>query len=105
MDITTILRQRDRASFDWLYNQYAAPLFGIILRMVEEHAIAQNLLKDTFVEAWRTLDQFDVAKGSVFTWMLRIARAKAASYTGHSIQKDGAETMKAIAWDNLADDR
>ena len=80
MDITTILRQRDRASFDWLYKRYAHMLFGTIRRMVEENAIAERLLQETFVEAWKSLDQYEGKAGDLFIWMLRIARAKANGY-------------------------
>ena len=80
MDITAILRQRDRASFDWLYSQYAGILLGIIRKRVEENAVAESLLQETFVEAWKSLDEFDAKAVSLFIWMLRIARAKADEY-------------------------
>lgn len=96
MDITAIRRQRDRASFDCLYNQYAAMLFGIILRIVENNAVAENVMKDTFIDAWRMLDQFDETKGSLFTWMLRIARAKATKYLSHNAEDQSAERQKWV---------
>jgi len=80
MDITSVLRQRDRQSFDWLYGQYAGMLFGILRKIVEENTIAERLLHETFVEAWKSLDKFDGKTGDLFIWMLRIARAKAAGY-------------------------
>jgi RNA polymerase sigma-70 factor (ECF subfamily) len=82
-----MLRQRNRQSFDWLYNQYGGMLFGLIRRMVSEDAVAEELLLETFVAAWKSLDQFDGTSGSLLTWMLRIARAKAVQYAGHNNQK------------------
>ena len=88
MDITAILRQRDRQSFNWLYDRYAAMLFGIILRMVEENAIAESLLQETFVEAWKSLEEFDGKNGDLFIWMLRIARVKAKGYIRYRGQEE-----------------
>ena len=88
MDVIAILKQRDRQTFDWLYRQYAGVLFGIIRKQVEEKVAAENLLLETFVTAWRNLDEFDGRSGSLFIWMLRIARTKVAEYTRDEKQEN-----------------
>jgi RNA polymerase sigma-70 factor (ECF subfamily) len=76
MDVKAMLLQRDRQSFDWLYSQYAAILFGLIRRTVTESSTAESLLQETFVTAWRSLDQFEGPGKEFFNWLLRIAKHK-----------------------------
>ena len=68
------LRQRDQQAFQWLYDQYSAALYGVVLRIVRDDEQAQDLLQDIFVKIWKNLDSYDASKGRLFTWILNIAR-------------------------------
>ncbi len=68
------LKDREEQAFEQLYNDYAPMLFGIILRIVDNQADAENLLQDCFVKIWMNIAQFDPQKGWLATWMINIAR-------------------------------
>ena len=68
------LMQRDDRAFQWLYENYSAALYGVLLKVVREEEQAQDLLQEVFVKIWNNLASYDRQKGRLFTWMLNIAR-------------------------------
>lgn len=68
------LRNRDKAALSYLYDHYADAIYGVVQRIVLQNDVAEEVLQDAFMRYWEKIDQFDPAKGRLFTWMLRIAR-------------------------------
>ncbi len=69
-----MLRLKTKEAFDQLYQQYAAVLYGVILRVLGDEHTSQDVLQEAFVKIWQRIDQYDPAKGRLYTWMLNIAR-------------------------------
>lgn len=74
------LKARNSLSFRRLYKLYSASLLGVILRVVPAREIAEDILQDTFVKIWKSLDMYDPDKAKLFTWMARLARNSAIDY-------------------------
>ena len=47
------LQQQDQRAIAALYDQYGAALYGVVLRIVQSRELAEQVLQDTFVKAWR----------------------------------------------------
>jgi RNA polymerase sigma-70 factor (ECF subfamily) len=79
------LQQQDSAAIGELYDAYGRALFGVVLRIVQSRELAQQVLQDTFVKAWRNGASYDTSKGRLFTWLVNIARNTAidATRTSH----------------------
>ena len=75
------LKEGDQNSLEKLYDNYSPALYGLILKIVHDEAVAQDILQDCFVKIWKNAKQFDATKGSLFTWMLNITRNKSIDYT------------------------
>ncbi|MEZ5039876.1 MAG: sigma-70 family RNA polymerase sigma factor [Saprospiraceae bacterium] len=93
-DIIRLLKQQDKKSIEILYDQYGAALYGVVLKIVQAETLAEDVLQDTFVKIWRNGATYDSDKGTLFTWMLNIARntaidtIKSAAYRhGKKIQE------------------
>ena len=80
-DLVLLLKQRDRSAFDYLYEQYSGALYAVVLNIITDRETASDILQDVFVKIWRQLDQYDPAKGRLFTWMLNIARNASIDFT------------------------
>ncbi|HEY4150189.1 MAG TPA: RNA polymerase sigma factor [Chitinophagaceae bacterium] len=78
--LVILLKQKDRAGFNELYEHYAATLYGVICRVVNDAATAEDVLQETFVKVWKNIDQYDEEKGTFFTWLLNITRYTAIDY-------------------------
>jgi len=73
-DLVLLLKHGDQAAFDYLYERYSGALYSVILNVVQDKETGNDVLQEVFVKIWRRLDQYDPAKGRLFTWMLNIAR-------------------------------
>jgi RNA polymerase sigma-70 factor, ECF subfamily len=67
-------------TFANLYNNYAAALFGICIKLVRCKATAEDLLQDVFVKIWKHIHTYNALKGTLFTWMLNITRNTCIDY-------------------------
>ncbi len=68
------IRQKDQAAFSYLYDNYAAALYGVIYRMIEDEKLGEDILQEAFVKIWNNFSTYDTAKGRLFTWMLNLTR-------------------------------
>jgi RNA polymerase sigma factor (sigma-70 family) len=66
------LLNKDQQVFAQLYQQFSPPLYAFIVSRVKDTEVAENLLQDVFVKAWRNAGQYDPAKGRLFIWMYKI---------------------------------
>ncbi|WP_316757646.1 RNA polymerase sigma factor [Pedobacter aquatilis] len=67
-------------AFNNLYRNYSANLFGVILKIVNQHETAEDLLQDVFLKIRRSIAFYDSDRGRFFTWMLNIARNTAIDH-------------------------
>lgn len=68
---------RNRA-FDQLVHQYQRMLYFHVRRIVIEHEDADDVLQNTFIKAWKHIEQFR-EEASLKTWLYRIATNEALS--------------------------
>jgi RNA polymerase sigma-70 factor (ECF subfamily) len=68
------LQSNDQRHFQKLYNWFSPALFGLILKWIKDKEVAENLLQDVFIKAWRCRKLYDAGKGRLFTWLYRITR-------------------------------
>lgn len=61
-----------RKGFEMVVSQYSEQLYWQIRRMVLSHDDANDLLQNTFIKAWMSIDYFR-AEAKLSTWLYRIA--------------------------------
>lgn len=72
--LTAGLRGRESEAYAYLYDNYSAALFGVIKRILDDEAESEDILQDVFVKIWQKIGSYQPEKGSLYTWMLNIAR-------------------------------
>jgi RNA polymerase sigma factor (sigma-70 family) len=92
------LQSQDSAAISHLYDAYSGALFGVALRIVGSRELAEQVLQDTFVKAWRNGRQYDPSKGQLFTWLLNIARNTAidVTRTAHYRNQTATDDVQAL---------
>ena len=75
------LRKKDRAAFEYLYDNYGGALLGVVSRIIKKEDMAEEVLQDVFLKIWDRMESYDASKGKLFTWMLNIARNQAIDKT------------------------
>ena len=73
-ELVLALQRREKLGAEALYDMYSASLFGLIVRIVNDDAIAEDILQDTFVKIWNSFSSYNSEKGRLFTWMVNLAR-------------------------------
>jgi RNA polymerase sigma-70 factor (ECF subfamily) len=73
-ELVLALSRRERIGAEALYDMYSASLFGIISRVINDTAVAEDVLQETFVKIWNSFSSYSTEKGRLFTWMVNIAR-------------------------------
>ncbi|WP_293311901.1 RNA polymerase sigma factor [Pedobacter sp. UBA5917] len=66
------LRNQDGKAFKLLYKQYAAAIYGAIIRKVNDEEKAKLILDQTFCEVWKSFDLYDATKLRIFSWIYQI---------------------------------
>jgi RNA polymerase sigma-70 factor, ECF subfamily len=61
-----------------LFARYRVKVYRWLLRLVDDEALAEDLLSEVFLDVWRHAASFE-ARSSLSTWLLAIARYKALS--------------------------
>lgn len=64
----------DLPALSELYDQIAAPLFSVALRILGDSADAEEVVQDVFIQVWEKAATFDPDLGSAFHWALSITR-------------------------------
>lgn len=67
----------DRDAFALLYDELAALIYGVVLRVVRDPSISEEVSQEIFMEIWKTANRFDSNKGSINTWAATIAHRRA----------------------------
>lgn len=65
--------QRDADALSTLYDRHAQTVYNLIVRIVRDHALADDLLQETFWQVWQKARDY-TGRGSVAAWLHRIAR-------------------------------
>lgn len=71
------IARRDRRAFEQLYEATSAKLYGIVLRILHQRALADDVLQEIYVRIWERAGDFDQTRASPITWMATIARNRA----------------------------
>ena len=89
-------RLGDRHAFDLLVLKYQSRLLSVVGRLVSNRSDAMDVLQDTFVKAFRSLNTFR-GESAFYTWLYRIAvntaknhlTARAKEAKDVSVDEDG----------------
>jgi RNA polymerase sigma-70 factor (ECF subfamily) len=104
--IARIARQDERA-LEALYDATAARVHGLVRRLTQRAALAEEVLEATYWQVWREAPRFDAARGRPLTWLLSMARSRAIDalrreqrFQHEALPEDGED--QAAAWCDAA---
>jgi len=98
-ELVTRLKANSQVAFEYLYDHYSAALYGVILKIVKDEEGASDVLQESFLKIWRNIGSYVPEKGTLFTWMLNIARNRAIDM----LRTDARTEKKVIRLDVVAD--
>ncbi len=79
-DDATLLKRMasgDEQSLGAFYDRWHPMVYAIALRIVRQRTDAEDVVEETFWQAWRQAERYDESRGGVQTWLLTMARSRA----------------------------
>jgi len=67
----------DRDAFARLYDRTAPRVFGLVKRLLRDHAQSEEVTQEIFLEIWQTAARYDPSKGGAIAWMLTMTHRRA----------------------------
>lgn len=69
--------QGDEMAFGQLFRRYASRLLGFLVQLLGRRDVAEEVLQEVFLEAWRGAAKFDASRASFRSWIFLLARSRA----------------------------
>ena len=91
--IVALLEERKKEAISLIYDNYSAALFGLIIRIVNTHENAEEVLQNVLLKVWSNANTYDASKGRLYTWLVNIARNSAIDYTRSAKYKAGKKAV------------
>jgi len=77
LNIVEGLIDRDEQSLVALYDFSLAKVYGLALKITRRHDLAEEVVEDTYMQAWHEINKFDAERGPIIAWLLVICRSRA----------------------------
>ena len=76
-ELTAAAAAGNRDAFAALYDRHSPTVFGLLRKMLPGSADAEDVLQETFLQAWRQAGRYDPDRSSVLGWLVMMARSRA----------------------------
>jgi RNA polymerase sigma-70 factor (ECF subfamily) len=98
----------DETAFAALYDATSRRLFGLVLRVVRDHAMSEEVTQEAYLDVWRHCTRFDPERGSAISWLMTIAHRTAvdrvrASEASRRRDDAHAATHRDVEFDTTAE--
>lgn len=70
----------DREAFAQVFDEHAPVVLGVLQRILRRREVAEEVLQEAFLQAWRRIDSFDPNRGSLRAWLVTMARSRALDH-------------------------
>jgi RNA polymerase sigma-70 factor (ECF subfamily) len=86
----------DQQAFSRLYDLVAPRVFGLVKRLLRDHAQSEEVTQEVFLEIWQSATRFDPNKGGATTWILTMAHRRAVDRVRSSQSSRDRDTRVGI---------
>jgi len=82
-ELMTCLQAKDSHALDQLFSRYSRLVFGIALRILNDHSEAEEVVQEAFLYIYQKALLFDPLKGSAKGWVVQVAFSRARDRKAH----------------------
>ncbi len=97
------IADRDTVALEVLYDHHAQTIFNVLIRIVKNPSVAEDLVQETFWQAWCKAEQYkNKGIGTVAGWLFCLARNKAID---HLRQQKAYGWQETLDWKNRQEEQ
>lgn len=78
--LLTRIVHREQEAFGEFYDLYSSRVFGLVLKILNNHSDAEEVLQETFWQVWKSADKYNQARSSPRVWLFLMARSRAIDH-------------------------
>lgn len=99
----------DERAFDQLYDLVSPQVYGLVRKVLQNPAQAEEVTQEVLIELWRTATRFDPSRGSLTTWVLTLAHRRAvdrvrSERASTDRDRDVTAGSASVAYDQVEDE-
>ena len=83
----------DEAALGALHDRYAPLLHSVVIRIVGDADDAEEVLEETFWQAWRQAGRYEEGRGGIGTWLVMMARSRALDHVRRRFREERWEEL------------
>ncbi|GAC1516826.1 MAG: sigma-70 family RNA polymerase sigma factor [Gemmatimonadaceae bacterium] len=72
-----LMSQGDEQALGKLYDRWSPTVHALATHMLRDATEAEEIVEETFWQAWRQASRYEAVRGSASTWLITIARSRA----------------------------
>ncbi|WP_084435878.1 ECF RNA polymerase sigma factor SigK [Aldersonia kunmingensis] len=91
----------DHQAFADFYDQTAARVHGMALRVVLSASHAEEITQEVFLQVWRSAHEFDATRGTAMGWLMTLAHRRAVD----RVRSEQSDTNRRTAYATRNADR
>lgn len=96
-DLMSLAQRGDLEAFELLYERHKRIAYSLARRIVGGDGNADDVVQETFISVWRSIERYDAKRASVRTWLMRIVHRRAIdqlrAQTVHSKRRADGEGL------------
>ena len=100
-----VARERDSAAFEELYRRYSRAIYGVVRKMLGDHARSEDVVQEAFANVWRAAGGYRRERGVATGWLFAIARNAAADALRARTVQPGGDPPDVADPEPLPDER
>src|SRR3954469_13868537 len=81
----------DEAALCELYDQFASFVFGLAVRVTNDHRAAEDVAQEVFIQVWERPASFDPSRGTMRAWLGTLPHPRAVGW----VRRGGAGRPRA----------
>jgi RNA polymerase sigma-70 factor (ECF subfamily) len=70
----------DGEAFATLFDRHSATVLGMLIQLLKRRELAEEILQETFMQAWSQADRYRWDRATVCGWLLMLARSRAVDH-------------------------
>src|SRR5260370_12579032 len=82
-EVMSSLQAKDSKALELLFDRYSGLVFGIALRILNDHSEAEEVVQEAFFYIYQKALIFDPLKGSAKGWIVQVAFSRARDRKAH----------------------